>query len=185
VARALETLTRGWLRLMLVILAVILAGFVTQRIVGGSAVAPHLVSSRPVAAIGSGSEAVAVADDGTVLAWLPAPEEGSLPQLPLSEPPKGTRLAGPALEQVRVLAATPAPLRPYVAGSRYGEGGVDVELSTGIELRFGTATQAARKWRAAAAMLANPTLTALDYIDLSAPARPAVGGSGHALPPIP
>lgn len=172
-------------RLLAVGLVVVVAALAYLLLGRDSTVEPHLVSSRPVAVIGSGSEAIAVADDGTLLAWLPAPEEGSLPQLPLSEPPKGTRLAGPALEQVRVLAATPAPLRPYVAGSRYGESGVDVELSTGIELRFGTATQAARKWRAAAAMLANPSLTALDYIDLSAPARPSVGGSGHALPPIP
>lgn len=176
---------RGWLRWALVILAVILAGFITQRIVGGKTVTPHLVSSRPVAAIGSGSEAVAVAGDGTILVWLPAPEEGSLPQLPLAEPPKGPRLAGPALEQVRVLAATPAPLRPYVASSYYGESGVDVELATGIELRFGDATQVARKWRAATAILADPSLTALDYVNLYAPARPSVGGSGHALPPIP
>jgi len=174
----------GWLRWVLVILAVILAGFITQRIVGGKTVTPHLVSSRPVAAIGSGSEAVAVADDGTVLTWLPAPEEGSLPRLPLAEAPKGGHLGGPVLEQVQVLAATPAPLRPYVAGSRYGESGVDVELSTGIELRFGTATQAPRKWRAAAALLADPALTALDYVDVRAPSRSSVGGSGHLLPPI-
>jgi hypothetical protein len=170
---------------VLVILVVILAGFVAQRIVGGKTVTPHLVSSRAVAAIGSGSEAVAVAGDGTVLAWLPAPEEGSLPQLPLAEPPKDGHLAGSALEQVRVLAATPATLRPYVLSSGYGETGVDVELSTGIELRFGAATQAARKWRAAAAMLADPSLTALDYVDVQAPTRPTVGGSGHALPPVP
>lgn len=149
-----------------------------------SAVEPHLVFSGPVAAIGSGDEALAVAGDGTVLAWLPAPEEGSLPQLPLTEPPKGPRLGGPALEQVRVLAATPAPLRPYVAGSGYGESGVDVELSTGIEVRFGAASQAARKWRAAAAVLADPALTTLDYVDVQAPSRPSTGGSGHALPPI-
>ena len=185
-ARGLEALIRGWLRWLLVILAVILAGFVAQRIVGGSTVAPHLVSSRPVAEIGSGSEAVAVAEDGTVLDWLPASEEGSLPQLPLTQPPtKGPRLAGSALEQVRVLAATPAALRPYVAGSRFGESGVDVELSTGIELRFGTATQVARKWRAAAAVLASPEVTELGYVDVQAPSRPAVGGSGHALPPVP
>jgi len=184
VAKRLGAVIHGWLRWVLVILAVILAGFVAQRIAGGKTVAPNLVSSRPVAAIGSGSEALAVAGDGTVLVWLPAPEEGSLPQLPLSEAPKAGRLAGPALEQVRVLAAAPAPLRPYVASSRYGESGVDVELSTGIELRFGTATQAARKWRAAAAVLADPALTALDYVDVRAPSRPSVGGSGHLLPPI-
>jgi len=171
-------------RLPVVGLVVVAAGLAYLLFARDSTVEPRLVSSRPVAVIGSGSEAVAVADDGAVLAWLPAPEEGSVPKLPLAEAPKKGRLGGPVLEQVQVLAATPAPLRPYVAASRYGESGVDVELSTGIELRFGDAGQAARKWRAAAAVLADPALTALDYVDVHAPSRPAVGGSGHALPPV-
>ena len=97
---------------------------------------------------------------------------------------KGRASQGPVLEQVRVLAAAPPALRPYVAGSYFGESGVDVELSSGIELRFGGAAEAARKWRAAAAVLADPSITALDYVDLSAQGAPAVGGSGHTLPPI-
>ena len=32
-------------------------------------------------------------------------------------------------------------------------------------------------------MLADPSITALDYVDLHAPRRPAVGGAGHVLPP--
>jgi hypothetical protein len=172
-------------RWALAIPVVILAGFVAQRLLGDETVTPKLVSSRPVAAIGSGTEAVAVAEDGTVIAWFPVTEESGLPELPLAEPPKVGRLAGPALEQVRVLAATPPALRPYVERSYYGESGVDVELATGIELYFGDATRAPRKWRAAAAILANPSLTALDYVDVTAPSRASVGGSGHALPPIP
>lgn len=164
---------------------VVLVALAYFLLVRGSAVAPRLTSSTPVAAIGSGSEAVAVAEDGTILAWLPPPEEGELPELPLDAAPKGPRLQGPMLEQVRVLAATPPALRPSVEGTYFGESGVDVNLTSGIELRFGTAAQAARKWRAAAAVLANPELTALDYVDLHAPGRPAVGGSGHTLPSIP
>jgi cell division protein FtsQ len=174
-----------WLyRGVIVILAVILIAFVYQKVFGDKTVESHLVSSEPVAVIGSGSEAVAVADDGTVLTWLTLPEDSKLPQLPLSSAPKGPRVEGSVLEQVRVLAAAPPALRPYVAGSQFGESGVDVELSSGIELRFGSAGDAARKWRAAAAVLADPSITALDYVDLTAPGRPAVGGSGHTLPPI-
>ena len=167
------------------ILAVILVAFIAQKVVGGKTVEPHLVSSEPVAVIGSGSEAVAVADDGTMLAWLSLPEDVSLPKLPLETPPKGPRLQGPMLEQALVLGAAPAQLRPYVEGSYYGESGVDVNLTSGIELRFGDATQAERKWRAAAAVLADPSLTATDYVDLRVPSRPATHGSGHTLPPIP
>lgn len=163
----------------------IVVAFVFQRVFGGNSVEPRLVSSEPVAAIGSGSEALAVAGDGTVLTWLPLSEDTKLPSLPLGSAPKGPRVQGPVLEQVRVLAAAPAALRPYIEGSYFGESGVDVNLSSGIELRFGDSTQVARKWRSAAAVLADPSVTALDYVDLHAPARPALRGSGHTLPPIP
>jgi cell division septal protein FtsQ len=170
--------------LVLVAVAVLAVG-VYLFLLRGSTVEPRLVSSQPVAAIGSGSDAVPVAADGTILAWLPAPEEGDLPKLPIDSPPKEPRLQGSVLEQVHVLAATPPALSPYVEGTSYGESGVDVNLTSGIELRFGDATQASRKWRAVAALLANPSITALDYVDVQAPSHPAVGGSGHALPPIP
>lgn len=166
------------------IVAVIVIAFIAQKVVGDKTVEPRLVSSEPVAVIGSGSEAVAVADDGTVLTWLTLPDDSKLPQLPISSAPKGPRVEGSVLEQIHVLAAAPPALRPYVASSKFGESGVDVELSSGIELRFGSAGDAARKWRAAAAVLADPSITALDYVDLTAPGRPAVGGSGHTLPPI-
>ncbi|HEY7950361.1 MAG TPA: cell division protein FtsQ/DivIB [Solirubrobacterales bacterium] len=176
-----------WLsRTVGVILMVIVVAFIWQRLFGEGPVAPRLVSSQPVALIGAESEdPVAVAADGTILTWFPVPEESTLPSLPLDVPPEGPRLKGPMLEQVRVLAAVPLPLRPYVARSYYGESGVDVELDSGIELRFGEATQAARKWRAAAAVLADPSIESLDYVDLHAPGHVATGGSGHALPPIP
>jgi hypothetical protein len=180
----MRRLGRGFYRWVIVILAVIVVAFVAQKIVGDKTVEPRLVSSEPVAVIGSGSESVAVADDGTVLTWLVSPEDLELPQLPLGSAPKGPRVEGPALEQVRVLAATPAALRPYVAAGRFGESGVEVELSSGIELIFGSAVDASRKWRAAAAVLADPSITALDYVNVSAPGRPSFAGSGHTLPPI-
>jgi len=138
-----------------------------------------------VAAIGEGDEAIGVAGNGAVVRWLPPPEDPPLPRLPLDEVPKGGQVRGTALEQVRVLAAVPDQLRPYVESSYFGESGVDVTLTTGIELRFGDATQARRKWRAAAAVLADPSVTSLDYVDLHAPSRPAYEGSEHELPPAP
>ncbi len=149
-----------------------------------STVEPHLRSLQPVATIGTGSEAIAVGSEGQILAWLPLSEEEQLPSLPLAEPPKGDKLAGPVLQQARVLGAAPIALRPYLESSYYGETGVDVKLRSGIELRFGDASQAGAKWKAAAAVLADPSITALDYVDLHVPGRPAVGGSGHTLPPV-
>ncbi len=147
-------------------------------------VAAKLEVPRATATIGAGSEAIAVGPDGQILAWIPLSEDAQLPYLPLSSVPEGGRLAGPVLEQARVLGAAPAPLRPYIESSYFGESGVDVKLRSGIELRFGDASQVALKWKAAAAVLADPSITALDYVDLHAPRRPAWYGSGHALPPI-
>lgn len=175
-----------WLyRTAVAILVVIAIAFAWQKVFGDDTVTPHLVSSRPVAVIGEDEGAIAVAEDGTILAWFPPGEDVQLPSLPLDSAPKGPRVQGPVLEQVRVLAAAPEALRPYLAASRFGESGVDVELSTGIEVRFGNAVGAKRKWRAAAAVLASPEITALDYVNVFAPGRPTVGGSGHTLPPPP
>jgi hypothetical protein len=146
---------------------------------------PHVLVPQATATIGSGEEAVAIGPDGQILAWLTLPEEVQLPRLPLTTAPAKPRLGGPLLEQARVLGAAPAALRPYLESSYYGESGVDVELRSGIELRFGDAARAAEKWQAAAAVLADPSITALDYVNLHAPRHPAVGGSGHALPPVP
>jgi hypothetical protein len=146
---------------------------------------PRVLVPKLAAAIGEGDEAVGVTGNGAAVRWLPLPVDPPLPQLPLDQVPKGGRVKGTALEQVRVLAAVPGALRPYVARSYFGESGVDVELSTGIEIRFGAATQARRKWRAAAAILADPSVTALDYVNVIAPSRPVYEGSGHELPAAP
>jgi hypothetical protein len=146
---------------------------------------PRVLVPRLAATIGEGEEAIGISGSGRLVRWLPLPEEPPLPRLPLDEPPKGGRVRGPALEQVRVLAAVPDAFRPYVEGSFFGASGVEVTLTSGIELRFGDATQARRKWRVAAAVIADPAITALDYVDLQAPSRPSYGGSGHELPSLP
>jgi hypothetical protein len=146
---------------------------------------PRVLVPRLAATIGEGEDAVGVSANGALVRWLPLPEEPPLPRLPLEGPPKGGRVKGPALEQVRVLAAVPEQLRPYLDSSGYGEKGVEVTLTTGIALFFGDASKAAQKWQAGAAVLADPAVTALDYVDLQAPGRPAYGGSEHELPPAP
>jgi hypothetical protein len=146
---------------------------------------PTVLVPRLAATIGEGSEATGVAGNGRLVRWLPLPQEPPLPRLALDEPPRQGRVKGPALEQVRVLASVPDPLRPYLASSAYGASGVEVELTTGIELRFGSASEASKKWSAAAAVLADPEVTALDYVDLQAPGRPSWGGEEHELPPAP
>jgi hypothetical protein len=168
-----------------VILAVIVAGFLAQKLFGEKTVTGTVQVPLAVATIGEGEDAVAVTAKGALVRWWPLSEGSELPRLPLAEPPKGDRLAGPMLEQARVLGAAPEALRPYLAASYYGENGVGVETTAGIELLFGDATQAELKWKAAAAVLADPEIEALDYVNVIAPARPVYAGSGHTLPPAP
>ncbi len=150
---------------------------------------PHTLSvrvneRRPAALIGSGSRAAVVASDGTLVRSLSS-KGLKLPSLPLAKPPKRPRLVGTGLDQALVLGAAPKALQPYLERSHFGASGVVVELRGGIELRFGNRAGAARKWRAAAAVISDPSLTVLDYVDLSSPQRPAVGGAGHVLPTAP
>lgn len=181
-AERLGSVRRALLALLLIAVG---AGVAYTLLVRDSTVAPRLSLPTATAEIGSGSEAVGVGPNGAILEWLPLSEELRLPRLPLSRVPEKRRLGGPLLEQARVLGAAPAALRPYLESSYYGESGVDVVLRAGIELRFGEASRLVEKWRAAAAVLADPSIEALDYVDLRAPRRPAAGGTGHTLPAIP
>ncbi len=169
--------------MLAVLLAAVVAGYLL--FLRDKTATAQLIVPKPVSVIGEGSEAVGVTADGTVVSWFPLPQEVELPRLSLSEPPADGRLAGPALQQARVLGAAPAALRPHIEGSYYGESGVDVNLRSGIELRFGEASQAEAKWRAAAAVLADPSITALDYVDLHVAHRPAIDGESHSLPLVP
>jgi Cell division protein FtsQ len=171
--------------LALVLLGGLAAGLLYRFALRDTTVEAQLSLPRVTATIGTGPGAVGVGPDGTILRWLPPPPGPSVPELPLSSAPDRARLSGTMLQQARVLGAAPTALRPHLRRSSYGEYGVDVELRSGIELRFGDASRAAEKWRAAAAVLADPSIATLGYVDLHAPRRPAVGGSGHALPPPP
>lgn len=177
-------MTRARLLIAIAALLALIAGAYWFVVREGSA-EPHVLVPRLAATVGEGEEAVAIADNGAAIRWLPLPEDPPLPRLPLEAVPRGGRVKGPALEQVRVLAAVPDALRPYVARSFFGESGVDVELTTGIEIRFGDASQPRRKWDAAAAILADPSVTALDYVNVTAPSRASYNGTEHELPAAP
>jgi cell division septal protein FtsQ len=126
------------------------------------------------------SEGLVVAGDGVILE-----RTGSAPQgLPAikAESDKGaagsaSAVGGEALEVARVLGSAPEPLAPLIASATTDETmGVVVELSAGLELRFGGAGDAATKWLAAAAVLADPSFETAAYLDLSVPDRPVAGG---------
>jgi hypothetical protein len=165
------------------VLATAAIGFAAYLLLfSADTVEPKLRAAVATSAIGTGEDAVGVSATGELLVALPPPADGTVPSLPLAAPPESGRLSGPVLEQALVLGAAPGPLRPCIAGAGSGERGLEVELRSGIELLFGNAGRAAEKWRSAVALLADPSITTLSYVDLLDPNRPSVGGEGHTLP---
>ncbi len=136
------------------------------------------VSERPPRLLVSAEgKRVPVADDGTVLAGVPVPDE-DLPVLELDHLPTAGALGGEPLEQALVLGATPEPLRPMIEGVEYVDDlGVEVTLRGDIPVRFGSGSRAVEKWTAVAAVLADPKLDAVTYVDVRVPERPAAGGA--------
>jgi cell division protein FtsQ len=140
---------------------------------------PHklriVVAQRvPVGALQAGNRRIAVASDGTL---LPQERTSSLPAVPVTSLPTGSRLADPpALRDVAVLAAAPAGLRGRVAQLDKGKGGLRATLRGGGTVVFGGATDLLAKWAAAAAVLRDPSAKGALYLDVRIPYRPVAGG---------
>jgi cell division protein FtsQ len=130
----------------------------------------------PIGVIGD-DEGVAVAGDGTVLNGIATGDE-KLPPIEVENAPSSGRLGGAALAQAEILGAAPEPLRPAIQSAGLDrDDGVVIGLVEGIEVRFGDSADAEAKWAAAAAILADPKLDELSYIDVRLPGRPAIGGA--------
>lgn len=155
-------------------------GFPSVRSIGLDAHLPNGVTievdeAPPTMIAEAGERRVPVAADGELL--LGASTEGlELPAVAVDELPAAGRLSDAALEQALVVGAAPEPLRAIIAAVDHDpESGVHVALEEGVELEFGASADAAEKWEAAAAVMADGRLEALAYIDLRVPDRPAVG----------
>ena len=117
-----------------------------------------------------------VSADGVILAsGLEQPED-----LPLIDADSSTlaqsKVEGSAATSARVLGSAPPELMPLVESAAIdSDGSPVVILDGGIELRFGTPSQADLKWRAAATVLADSGVDVASYIDLSVPSRPVLG----------
>jgi cell division protein FtsQ len=124
----------------------------------------------------SESGRVPVAGDGTLLRGMPV--EGRLPTVAIEGTFRGDHLRdGNGLAAAAVAGAAPAVLRGRIEEvSRRSEEGLVAELGDGPELIFGSATQLAAKWAAAARVLADPEAEGASYIDLRIASRPAAGG---------
>ncbi|MGZ5336969.1 MAG: cell division protein FtsQ/DivIB [Solirubrobacterales bacterium] len=157
------------------------SGFPTIASLKAQASVPHkleieVTERLPVALVKQGGATTPVSADGYLLRGVEA--DPGLPLLEPSQPLDGARLGARDIEQAALLGAVPDQLRKGIETSRFDpdQAGVVVELSNGIELRLGDSSEAAAKWAAAAAVLADRKLGSPAYIDVSVPGRPVAGG---------
>jgi len=141
---------------------------------------------RPALIARDKSQTLAVAEDGAVLPGVEVPEGEKLPAIDVAGLPKSGLLEGPDLEQALIVGGAPEPLRPLVEKVAFEpDEGVIVTLEGGLPVHFGTGGRAEAKWAAASAVLADPKLERLTYVDVRVPERAAAGGAAPAPPPEP
>jgi cell division protein FtsQ len=134
----------------------------------------------PVAAIDSGGGRVAASGDGRVLRGM---KSSGLPTLHVKSPPAGERVTDRRLlGALGVAGGAPPELRPRIARLWSSGRGLTVDLRNGPDLVFGSGSDAARKWRAAVRVLADPSSAGATYLDLRVPERVAAGGLGPVEP---
>jgi cell division protein FtsQ len=131
----------------------------------------------PVAAVVVAGRTIAVAGDGTLLHDVVA--SPSLPTIPVTVLPGGTRLSDPhALAAVQLLAAAPYQLLAHVSGVQTTAAhGLVASLRNGPSLYFGDTTRLEAKWAAVAVVLAGQGSSSSVYIDVTDPERAAAGAA--------
>lgn len=129
----------------------------------------------PVAVADVDGEPTGVAADGQLLTGLDV-SDAELPAIEGSGAVAG-RLDEQGSAQAAILGGAPPELRERVSAVRWDDelDGVAVELEHGPEARFGDGSDAARKWRALAAVLLRPSARGASYVDVSVPERPVAG----------
>lgn len=134
---------------------------------------------RTVAAVKIGARIVAVTAAGATVES--ARNLSALPNIAAAGVLKDGRITDRrALGGLAVLGAAPDVLLRRVKTLRWGRGGLTLVLDKNVRLIFGNRLQAAAKWSAAAAVLANADTKGAQYVDLRIPERPAIGGLGAA-----
>lgn len=142
---------------------------------------PHAITiavneRRPVATLDAGGEKVPASGDGLLLRGV---RVSNLPVMHVRLTPAGARVTDrKTLAALGVVGAAPEQLRSRVTRLRSGPRGLTLDLRNGPDLVFGSRREAARKWAAAARVLADPSAAGATYLDLRVPERVAAGGLG-------
>jgi cell division septal protein FtsQ len=137
----------------------------------------------PIAALtGPDGRAVPVAYDGTL---LPRVAKTKLPAIAVTAAPERDGFESKRVRTLgRVLAAAPAPLRPQLQRAFADpDRGIVVAMRDGPELELGTSARLPAKWASAARVLAAPSSSGADEIDVRLPERPSARGFASAQNP--
>jgi cell division protein FtsQ len=138
----------------------------------------RIVERPPVGVVrGRRGRLVPVAADGKLLGGQPV--DRPLPRLDGRVATTRGRASAITLAAARLASATPGPLGAWLERIERQASGWVVELrGRGPDLRFGSLSELDRKWSAAAAVLAARSARGADFVDVTVPDRPSVGGSG-------
>jgi len=144
----------------------------------------RVLERKPVAALVTADEEFAATGDGRLLRGVVA--AGDLPMIRLDGVPAGDRVTNRnTLTALAIAAAAPDALRRRIDRLWTGPRGMMLALVDGPDLIFGDATEASRKWLAAARVLADPSAAGATYLDVRIPERVAAGGIGPVPEPTP
>jgi cell division protein FtsQ len=136
----------------------------------------RVIEQLPVGFVQAGGREIPVAGDGTLLRTVRV--TASLPLIPLTVPPVGSHLTErDGASAVALLAAAPYRLLTRVSQVTTVAGhGLVAHVRGGPSIYFGNRDQLRAKWIAASQVLGDSGSGGAVYIDVSDPARPAVGG---------
>lgn len=137
----------------------------------------RVVEQVPIAAVVAAGRGIAVTAGGTLLHDVVA--TSSLPSIPVSVPPAGSRLTDPpALAALAVLGAAPYALLSHVTQvTQDPHHGLVAQLTNGPSVYFGDTSDLQEKWSSVEKALVDPGTAGASYIDVSDPGRPADGST--------
>ena len=142
----------------------------------------HVIEHEPVAALVVGGREIAASADGLLLDGVVA--GGEVPVIRMDAAPAGERVTNANTRSALAIAgAAPDELRARIDRLWTGSRGMMLALVDGPDLIFGDHSDAARKWLAAARVLADPSSAGATYLDVRTPERVAAGGLGPVAEP--
>jgi cell division protein FtsQ len=144
----------------------------------------EVIEHRAVAALEVGDRRIAAGGSGLMLRGVTPDED--LPVIRMAAPPAGERVGNRnTLTALGIAAAAPAELLARIDRLWTGEDGMMLSLVDGPDLIFGDASDARRKWLAAARVLADSSAAGATYLDVRIPERVGAGGLGPLPEPTP